>query len=404
MVRAAVDAVAEHGSQVAAAEALGLSRSALQNRLSKAEEFGIETPEPKAPAPSAREVHDAAFLRRKVGQLQKQIGELEHVVHELGGIRRVPVVLPEWLRSNDTGRRGKSVVALLTSDWHAGEVITAGEMAGLNEFNAEICERRIQRMADTVCTVGRRWAADTDCKGVLLTVNGDLISGDIHDELTRTNCLTAHEQVRFAAEMLWGLINTLLSEYPAVHVVGTPGNHGRTTLRATAKLYAALSYDHMILQMVADRMSSDDRATFQIGATDQITPIFKERVFSTHGDKIGTGGGQGFAGPMLPIIRGAKKILEQQSSVGRNVTVIQTAHYHKTGNPYVGPVPIFANGSIPGYSEYAKDIRASVEEPQQWAYLLHDKWGVRERAALQLEDPKHAPLPRVRVMAGTEAA
>jgi hypothetical protein len=39
-----------------------------------------------------------------------------------------------------------------------------------------------------------------------------------------------------------------------------------------------------------------------------LTPIFGRSVLTTQGDKIGTRGGMGFAGPMFPIVRGSKKI------------------------------------------------------------------------------------------------
>jgi len=55
---------------------------------------------------------------------------------------------------------------------------------------------------------------------------------------------------------------------------------------------------------------------------------------------------------------------------------------------------------VPGYSEYADDLRAAVEPPQQWAALLDSHWWLRERLAVQLEEPRAPERPRVRVPAG----
>jgi hypothetical protein len=236
------------------------------------------------------------------------------------------------------------------------------------------------------CEIGARWASDTDNQGAMLTFNGDLISGDIHEELMRTNALTSLEQVMHCASVVSATVGMALEAYPTVHVVGTPGNHGRTTHKSTAKLYAELSYDSLIMHQVAKEWAGEKRVTFQSGQKDAVTPVLNDLVVSTHGDKIGTGGGQGFAGPMLPVLRGAKKLIEQMNSVGTPPTIIQLSHYHKVGNPYVGSVPIFANGSVVGYSEYAGDIRASVEPAQQWMYLVHSRWGVRETLSVKLED------------------
>jgi hypothetical protein len=65
---------------------------------------------------------------------------------------------------------------------------------------------------------------------------------------------------------------------------------------------------------------------------------------------------------------------------------------------------VLANGSVPGYSEYGDDLRAVVEPPQQWLYLLHSRWWMRERLPVQLEEPRMPEKPRVTVPAGWQAA
>jgi hypothetical protein len=52
-----------------------------------------------------------------------------------------------------------------------------------------------------------------------------------------------------------------------------------------------------------------------------------------------------------------------------------------------------------GYGEFADDIRADPEPPQQWLFLLHSKWWLRERAPIMLEEPSLPEKPRVRVPA-----
>ena len=117
-------------------------------------------------------------------------------------------------------------------------------------------------------------------------------------------------------------------------------------------------------------------------------------------DRRAVGGGAGFAGPDLPIVRGAKKIREQQAAVGWNHDLVQFGHYHWSTNPANGRV--LGNGSVPGYSEYASDLRAVVEPPQQWLYRLHSKWWMQERMPIQLADPTPPKMPRVRVPANFE--
>lgn len=404
----AVNVLALHrGNKSRAAQVLNIGRSTLQSRLDVAERRGIlanvvlppePEPEPSEPprALSRPEVHDADFWRNKHRALAKELGALEHLVEKLAGVRDIPYQIPDWTLPNGSAR-GLSVIGCLLSDIHMGEVISAEEILGINSFNEEICRQRLRRYFGAVCSIGQRWASDTDCQGALLAFAGDLVSGDIHDELRITNELTAHEQVGAMVEEGGAGIRHLRDTFGRVHVIGVPGNHGRNTPKSTAKLYARLSYDVMVVAMLQREFRDDPRVTFQVGAAkDQITPVFGRSVFTTHGDKIGTKGGMGFAGPMLPIVRGSKKIEAQQAGIGRRPDLIQFGHYHTTGNPG----HVLSNGSVPGYSEYADDLRAVVEPPQQWAYLLHSKWWLRERMPIQLEDPELPEKPRVRVPVG----
>lgn len=341
-----------------------------------------------------REIRDAAFWRKRASELQAKLADAEHVAEQLAGVRHQPIVIPPWLLSSTKGKIGKAVLGILLSDIHAGEVVNAEELNGLNEFNLDICRRRLRRLFAAACEIGPRWLSDCDCRGALVALGGDLISGDIHEELRVTNALTAHEQVRFVVEELSLGVERLADVFGRVHVASVPGNHGRTTLRDTAKLYARLNYDTLIADMVADRFRADKRVTFQIGpATDQIIPIFGWTIRLSHGHKEGTGGGQGFAGPDLPIVRGGKKAAAQQASVGRRIHLHLRGHLHYSTNPG----RILSNGSIPGLTEYAADLRAEIEPPKQWVFLIHQKWCLRERMDVQLEDPPAPEKPRVRV-------
>lgn len=375
-----------------AARVLGLQRSTLRNRLDTAKRTHGLAPDPvKAAAPTPventetrREAHDSGFWRRRYKTASDELASVELMLEEVGGLRSEHVRPAKWLMPKPGSKKSRSVVTMLFTDLHMGEVISSDEILGLNAYDPGIAALRAQRFFQAACEVGPRWASDTSCQGLFLALGGDLISGDIHEELRITNGLTGHEQVRETVRLLVSGIRLALTAYPRVHVASVPGNHARTTIKPTAKLYSRLSYDTLIAQMVADAFTGDERVTFQIGASnDAVIPVLGRTVFLTHGDKMGTGGGQGFAGPILPIVRGTKKVEAQQARAQRRPDVIMHGHYHTSANPG----SVFANGSFPGYSEYGNGLRASLEPPQQWLFLMHEKWGVRERAEIKLEKP-----------------
>lgn len=384
---AAVAAARAKGLPIAAAaRALGLTPDTLRAWLQNGARLqapAVMAPAP-APAETARERRDAEFLRRRVAQLTRDLDEAVHLTEELAGIRAaVQPTPPEWQAVPGDGT-SRSVLILHTSDLHMGETVDPGEIAGMNGYDEAIARDRMHRLFSTACTVGPRWMEETKCDGVLLTMAGDLISGDIHDELTRTNALVSNEQVRAVVEVYAAGIALLLETYPKVHVVAVPGNHGRQTQKPTAKLAARLSYDILAADMLRDRLRDETRVTWSIATGIDVTvPLYGRNILVTHGDRIGTGGGQGFAGPVLPIIRGGNKVRLQAHSAGRAVDLILMGHYHTSA----APPGILCNGSVVGLSEYGAGLRSAIEPPRQWLARFSSSWGLCERLDVQLGGP-----------------
>jgi len=339
------------------------------------------------------EVHDAEFWRKRAKTLEKEQGARDRIIRELGVLDGLQVGHLDWAAPVDDPGESRATLIVHNSDRHMGEVVDPREINGWNEFGPDICRRRVKRFMDAACIVGRRWGADTTIDGVLYTMGGDETSGDIHDELKETNALTSPQQVEAAAELHVACLEQLVEEYGRVHVMAVPGNHGRTTKKPTAKRYGALSYDTMVARMVARELRGDDRITFDVAdGPDLMAVIYGWRILLTHGDKIGTGGGQGFAGPVLPIIRGVKKVQAAYSLADQSPDLVLMGHYHTSA----APPGILANGSVVGFSEYGMQIRGGNETPRQWLGMLRQNWGLAERLDVQLEKPLAREKPRVR--------
>lgn len=403
-LREVVAAVQKHGNVSAAAMALGARDSTLRRQYRRAKELGLVEGEPSVadtpppdPVKERRTDADLAFLRARNRDLGKALERAERLVEELGGIRQAPVQIPRWLPSADAaGATGKAVIGMLCSDWHCGEVVRPDEIDGLNGYDIDVFRARVRRYFAAVIEIGPRWTADCECVGAVLWLAGDMISGDIHEELRNTNALTALEQVKVVVEELARAIELLLAAFERVHVVSVPGNHGRTTQKPPFKGYTRLSYDTLAADMTRAQLGDIEGLTWQISSgIDATTPVLGWNVMVTHGDRMGTGGGQGFAGPFLPIVRGQKRVEIQQFRARRSFDLLLSGHYHTSGQPG----PHLTSGSLPGYTEFGHGIRAAVEPPQQWLFVIHNRWLLRDRAEIKLEDPLPPPKPRVRVPA-----
>jgi hypothetical protein len=357
-------------------------------------------PEPAKPAPTPHEIRDAAFWRRRHAEAQDALHRTERLLKQVSGLLDRPVQPPAWtIPAKDTAKN-RAAGLLQISDPHGGEVVRPEEVGGLNAYNPDVMVRRLRRLFSASVEILPRWAADCRLEGVVVAVNGDLVSGDIHDELRRTNALTAHESAYLVADELTAGLRILAEAFGAVLAVFTPGNHGRTTERTHAKRTSALSYDMLVGEMVRRAFEGDKRVTVSLATgVEAVYPVLGWTVHQSHGDSLGTGGGKGFAGPVLPILRGTKNVEWQAYLVRRAYDIILTAHYHTSANPGGGKL---ANGSVVGYGEFSNRIRAGFEVPQQWLALVHERWGLRERCEIKLEDPEPPALPRVRVPANFE--
>lgn len=378
----------------------GVTRNSIVRNLKRIGIIAAQRPQAKAPLPDSpearRETRDAAFWKTQAKRTADALADVERVAEALAGLREAPWRPAEWLIARKPESPHRAVLGALLSDFHVGEVVDADEVLNLNAYDEATFRRRIRTYFEAAVAIGPRWAADCRLEGALVLLGGDLISGDIHEELRMTNALTAHESARIAAEETAAGLLLFAEAFGRVHVVSVPGNHSRPFAKPTAKLYARLSYDTAAAMLIADKLAGDGRITFQISpSTDAIVPVLGWTIFLTHGDNMGAGGGQGFGGPILPIVRGTKKVALQQAAAKRPFDLVCHGHFHHSANPG----PVLSNGSLPGYTEYGNGLRAALEPPQQWLFLMHERWGLRERSEIKLEPLAARAKPRVRVPA-----
>ena len=364
----------------AAAGALGLSMVRIRQILYEARGRGLDAAKDAKEYPSPTEARNQAFWKTRAQELARDLADTRHMLDEVSGLMSRAPDPPKWTLPRSSGRKNRAAGLLTISDIHAGEVVKPDEIGGLNAFDLDICRDRLRRLFSASIAVLPRWAADCRLEGVHVALNGDLVSGDIHDELRRTNAITAQEQVWFVADELAAGLKKLADAFGNVFVCVTPGNHGRSTIKTHAKGTASLSYDTMVGESLRRYFEPDKRVTvFVSPARDAVYEILGWKTLQSHGD-MGGGGGQGFAGPLLPVLRKGKAVewMAAQSRVFYDIII--NGHMHTSAN--LGK--ILSNGSVVGYGEFAQSIRASPEPPQQWLALVHEQWCLRERAEIKL--------------------
>lgn len=313
-----------------------------------------------------REVNAAEDLRTSVFKLAAQ-----------------PVVPRAWPARAPSGDGGPGTPVLFTSDFQWGETISARELDGINAFDAKIAAERYRRLIEKTIDLCFSHTVKPRYREIVYLRGGDQISGDIHQELRETNSLQSIPAViDLVATEAWGL-KQLAEKFGRVRVITVAGNHGRTTFKPTAKRAVETNYDYLSAVMLEREFAGDPRFAWQ-------TPLSPDALFAvegwqlllTHGDRIGSRGGMGFVGPAATISRGMKKLADYYATLGRTIDFILCGHFH---------VPLelehgWSNGSLPGYSEYARDFRARPQAPSQWLLFFHPRYGATQRWKIYLED------------------
>jgi hypothetical protein len=319
----------------------------------------------------------------------------------------VPVSFPP--REQHTG--GGETVVLLLSDLHWGETVSLEAMDGLNSYNLEIARKRLGRWANAVCDLLTTHWAGPSPERIVLILGGDLVSGGIHLELQKTDALRPLPAVRDVADHLRHAIVTIKANVGCpIDIVSLPGNHGRSTLKPESKEVALTSHDILVSDFLEVGLRAEkDIHFFAPLSPDALFSVYGWRVLASHGDKIGSRGGQGFIGPAATAARGFKRMVADYAARGVHIDLIVIMHFHTPLLLEEG----FVNGSLPGPTEYARDGRFRPHPAMQLMFAMHPRhkltqirWievGHPDEGSLYEPPPPDRPLrPRYRVKAVTE--
>lgn len=325
-----------------------------------------------------------ADLRKRLDAANKHIADLEDVRRSVFALDPQKVLVPKWHLAKHTEQKHPEIPVLLTSDFQCGEVIKSQEIDFPNDYSPEIFSQRYRALIETAIKLAKLHDPKLRYPGFVYCRGGDAISGNIHADLAETQSLTCIEQVKLvAAEEARGL-QLLLKVFPKISVYSVPGNHDRTTFKPRAKRYVDLSYDDLCIWYLEGifKAAGETRITFSAPRSgDAYFSVFNTRLLLTHGDRMGSRGGQGFIGPAATIMRGIQKIRTQYARTGKPIDYVMHGHYHVAMDLPNG----ISNGSLAGFSEYAKnEIRAEPELPSQSMFFVHPHWGITSRRRIQV--------------------
>jgi hypothetical protein len=323
----------------------------------------------------------AAKAAQKAAEIDLESAEKRLSVYEAATAQ----TSPKWLSPKRPKKTAATAVVML-SDTHWDEVVNLNEVAGVNKYDRRIAEMRLKRFVDKTIALGRDYIAGgpVEIDSLVLLLGGDMVSGDIHEELTESNEGTMLETVMYWTSQLQAAVMTLADHYGRVHVACVVGNHGRRTRKSRSKRRVHDNFDWMIYQTVARLTEKDERITWQIpeAASTQVK-VHNTTLLLTHGDMAKGGGG---TGGVITVLKRLGFRLNANPQTKHDILCI--GHFHQLVlAPSAGWV---LNGSPKGFDEYAATNGFEIHEQDtaQAFFLVTPEHGVTVAAPVFTVDRK----------------
>lgn len=329
--------------------------------------------------------------RRDLKSVDKEEMTRERIREEIMGIMARDPEPPAWVNrsTSKTGERG--IPTTLWTDWHIGETVTREGTNGLNEFNLRVAKRRVQTLVDSTIELayehmGR--AKSSSYPGAVVMLGGDMITGNIHPDLTVTNELTNQQQINACTDLIASALDRMATKFGKLFVPAVTGNHPRDqaySKRIPAKMRAITSHEWVIycnLKRYFEKTSK--HVQFLIpGSTDAVFSVVGHRYLLTHGDSNGVKGGDGIIGALGPIARGAIKVHDSEAQIGNDFDTLVTGHWHTR----VDLDHVIVSPSLIGYNEHGRvGLRVAYSRPAQLLWFTHPKHGITARWTVYLEE------------------
>jgi hypothetical protein len=382
-----------------AATSLKISPTSLQSSVARAKALGYPLPnwglyKTSKAAKIEEQTTDNVRHRDQLKDLQKRLNEaleyatrLEDVRTTAFQLRPENLSIPSWQvkTSRKMAERTPEIPTLFTSDFQCGEVIRPEELDYPNAYNPEIFQERYRRLIRVAVKLMERENSQMNYPGMVYLRGGDALSNSIHPDLAETQALTPVEQAKLVIQEEIRGLEELLKVVPKVTVYSVPGNHDRTTHKPRAKRYVEHSFDDLIVYAMQKHFQAHGENRIQFIAPrsgDAYFQIYDTNYLLTHGDRIGSRGGNGFIGAASPLSKGIHKVRQQAAHVGKKVDYVLTGHFHVAMALPHG----IANGCLAGFSEYAKnELRAEPEPPTQTMFWTDSKWGLTTIRRLRVD-------------------
>lgn len=284
---------------------------------------------------------------------------------------------PEFLDPQET----RDEYVLLLSDAHYSEVVLPSETSGMEEYNPGIHDDRMVRLFNQIAA--RQNSAKQPIKRLNVFYLGDMLSGNIHEELESTNAMPAsegtYEYTRHQVE--W---HRMLEYYfEEQFITGVSGNHPRFHKKTRNKNgwdgCDWISYSNLALVL-----SSAPGYHFDIPKSNHHDVLLPGgwRALLFHGQGVKS---YGASGPEGAVIKRVKELQDQYQNASRPIDYVMLGHWHRASALSITGAKVFINGSIKGIDEYGLNNFGAGTQSEQLLLTVNPECGITDVSYLALE-------------------
>lgn len=302
----------------------------------------------------------------KRAQAEKECAGLAERVEILTAVQDTQKQKARIARASKRKASRKSATAIVClNDWHIEEEITKESTLGLNEFNLTIAKRRLDKTWAKAQMLVEFARSISRIDKLVVWLGGDLINGNIHEELAETNFLGPTDACVFAEERLVDGLESLkrIPRLKEITVVTSFGNHGRTTPKSRIANGYQHSWEYLIYKSLERLYSKDTKVHFQVAKSyHNLLEVEGKLVRFHHGDHIRYKGGVNGVG--VPV---RKSIFEWNQSFRADLDVL--GHFHQF---HCTDLYTLCN-CLCGYNAYAMLAVGAKPAPPSQTFMVMDK-------------------------------
>ena len=267
----------------------------------------------------------------------------------------------------DDEHKSECAIVLQLSDWHWEEKVTAVQVNGLNQFNLEIANRRVDQYCNSSLEIINTIKNPYNVRKLVIAIQGDFISGNIHEELMENNMLEPSFAIIEAQKKIIAMIEFYLNntDFEKIIIVPSSGNHGRMSKKQKISTELGNSLEHFMYYVIEQYFKDNERLTF-----------IDQKAYHTYVDILGTvvrfhhGHFMRFWGAVGGITISVNKSTSMwNKSIKADLDVF--GHFHQTTRMK----NFICNGSLIGYNPFAVSIKAEYEPPSQNLFVIDSRRG-----------------------------